>query len=276
MAAVDEMTALRAEVLRLKELMTVKDQLLVSKDAQLASKEEVIASKVEMIASKNAQLSSKDEVTACKEALLSRSAKELQQYQNSTASKKSAAAGDDRPDAEQPCSKRQRLHSSSSSNVKEASALDKDEVLDHVYGFVGGGDHLYVGGVSRRWRGRYMQYCAQNCSSDYDKKLVTKQRNVLMSASRLQLALISGLAVANWTFQKWSRAELVCQYSLEPQQVMTLLRVHGVRWSSTLCDVAAKQSKLALLQWLHTSSCPLEVPNVLMTASRGGSVAMLE
>jgi hypothetical protein len=45
-----ELATLRAEVLRLKELMAVKEQLL----------DEVVASRAEMLASKNAQLSSKD------------------------------------------------------------------------------------------------------------------------------------------------------------------------------------------------------------------------
>jgi hypothetical protein len=234
----NELTTLRAEVLRLKELMVVKDQLLISKDAQLASKDEVIASKVEVI--------------ACKEAVLSRTAEELQQYKSSAASSKPVAAGGDRIDAEQPCRKRQRVHNSSSS-FEVASPLDKDEILDHVFRYVGGGDHLYVGGVSRRWRGRYMQYCAEVSSSKRVKKLLTGQRNVLISASRLQLALSSGLAVAGWTFDPWScDAELECTRSLEPQQVLTLL------------------------QWLHSSSCPWGENSVLMNASRGGSVAMLE
>jgi hypothetical protein len=97
-----------------------------------------------------------------------------------------------------------------------------------------------------------------------------------MSASRLQLALSSGLKVSNWTFAKWSRAELVSAFSLGPQQVMTLLRVHGVPWSTTLCDVAARNNKLQLLQWLHSCTCPMIDISALMQASRSGSVAMLE
>jgi hypothetical protein len=36
------------------------------------------------------------------------------------------------------------------------SPLEKVDVLDVVLSFVGRGEHLYVGGVSRRWRGRYL------------------------------------------------------------------------------------------------------------------------
>jgi hypothetical protein len=61
----------------------------------------------------------------------------------------------------------------SSRSVQIAAPLDKDEVLDNVFGYVGGGDHLYVGGVSRRWRGRYMQFCAHHGNEERTKKFVT-------------------------------------------------------------------------------------------------------
>jgi hypothetical protein len=106
---------------------------------------------------------------------------------------------------------------------------------------------------------------------------VTRHRSVLMSDSRLKLALASGLDVANWTFDKWSHAESVCSYSLEPQQVMTLLRVHGVPWHVTLCAVAAYNSNLSLLQWLRASSCPWYEELVLTLAGNSvPSAAMLQ
>jgi hypothetical protein len=57
---------------------------------------------------------------------------------------------------------------------------------------------------------------------------------------------------------------------------MTLLRVHGVSWSTKLCSGAAYFSNLALLQWLHSHSCPWEEAVVLFQASLCGSLAMLE
>jgi hypothetical protein len=120
-----------------------------------------------------------------------------------------------------------------------------------------------------------MQHCALNHSSDYDTKFVTRHRSVLMSASRLQLAIRSGCDVSRLTFEGWLHAEFVCKDSLEPQQVLTIVRLHGVPWSSTLCAVAARYCKLSLLQWLHASSCPGHREGVLRQASRGGSVAVL-
>jgi hypothetical protein len=141
-ACAGEDAALKAELLHLRELMAVKEQLLHSTQAQLASKDEVIASK-------DAQLSTKDEVIAAKvemNALLSRTVEELQQYKICASSGKPAdAAADYRLDSEQPNSKRQRLQSSSSSSSSSfemASPLDRDEVLDQIFSYVGGGDHL--------------------------------------------------------------------------------------------------------------------------------------
>jgi hypothetical protein len=168
------------------------------------------------------------------------------------------------------CSKRSRLYDNS------VPPLARYDVLDHVFSFVGGGDHLYTGGVSRKWRGRYMQYCAQHSTSKFDRKLVTSNRSVLMTACRLRLALTSGLCVENWAITYWYQAELICMDSLEPEKVLALLRVHGVAWSTVLCNVAAYYNDLPLLQWLRVHSCPWDTDGVLYSASAGGSIAVLE
>jgi hypothetical protein len=149
-----------------------------------------------------------------------------------------------------------------------------------VFSYVGGGDHLYIGGVSRRWRGRYIQFCVQATSSDSVAdsvgKLVTRHRSVITTASRLQLALRCGLTVAEWTFDRVPQARLIYMHSLEPEKVMTLLRLHGVPWSAMLCCGAARYNKLALLLWLLLHSCPWEAARLLHFASMHSSVAMLE
>jgi hypothetical protein len=74
---------------------------------------------------------------------------------------------------------------------------------------------------------------------------------------------------------KLSYADAICTQSTEPEQVMTLLRLHGVPWDAMLCNCAALHAQLPLLQWLHSSSCPWSEPAVLHNAARG-AVAMLE
>jgi hypothetical protein len=95
-----------------------------------------------------------------------------------------------------------------------------------------------------------------------------------MSASRLQLALSSRISVKDWNMK--SDAEMMCKLSTEPEQVMTVLRLHGVPWDELLCSYAAVTANLSLLQWLRSSSCPWVEYGVLCNAGRGGSVAVLE
>jgi hypothetical protein len=245
----EELITLRAAHTSFFQLVAVKDQLSASKNAQLST---VIASKDEVIASENELLTNRTaELQRCNELL-------------PATSEPLAAATDS--------SKRQCLHSSS--NVE--APLDRDDILDDVFSFVGGGDHLYTGGVCRRWRGRYMQYCAQNCLYKQRKKLVTRHRSAMITESRLQLALSSGLTLKNWTCDSVIHTALICKRSLEPEKVMALLRVHGVPWSTMLCIGAASFNKLALLKWLHAHSCPWKADHVLRLASMGGNLAMLE
>eukprot|EP00953_Heterococcus_sp_UTEX-ZZ885_P003356 2338-Heterococcus_DN1.PRE.11 len=176
-----------------------------------------------------------------------------------------------------PFAQRKRHSSSSGSSSTDITApLDKNDILDNVFGCVGGGDHLYVGGVSRTWRGRYMQLCAQTTTSAQDKKLVTRFRSAIMSESRLQYAKGSGFRTEDINLTKDKHALLICKQSLEPQQVITVLRLHGVPWNNMVCRNAACFGKLRLLQWLHSNGCQWNEYKVLMNASRGGSVPMLE
>jgi hypothetical protein len=244
------MGALRAKVARLQELVAVKDRQLSTKEAQLAAKDNSMASQVE-------------ETKLLKREL---------QLRVTSSDACDCAHLDGHP-------KRQRTHDSSSSNSsspERACALDRDEVLDQIFSYVGGGEHLYIAGVSRRWRGRYLRFCVLSSTKKYHKKLVTKHGSTLMTESRLKLAFAAGLSVKGWNLSKTSRADSICKYSIEPERVMTLLRLHGVPWDAALCNAAAIQAKLPLLQWLRDSSCPWKEVFVLLNASRGGSVPMLE
>jgi hypothetical protein len=227
------------ELSRLRAELTSSKQLLESKDAQLACKDELLASRAA-------------ELQRCEELL---------QHRTAAAESGSTAAE---------IIKRQRLYDSS------VSPLERDGLLDHVFSFVGGCDHLYIGGVSRRWRGRYMQYCAsQRTTSNVNDKVVTRHRSAIMTESRLRFALASGLSLEGRTFSDWCTAP-ICRDSLEPEMVITLLRAHGLAWSTRLCDEAALHDKLALLQWLFSQSCPWDKIALLSCASMYASTATLE
>eukprot|EP00953_Heterococcus_sp_UTEX-ZZ885_P004817 3085-Heterococcus_DN1.PRE.1 len=172
--------------------------------------------------------------------------------------------------------KRQRVHDNCSGSSIVLSALEKEELLDEVFSFVGGGDHLYAAGVSRLWRGRYLQYCARATTATHKIKCVTRLRSSVISESKLQHAKRSGLRITDLDMTQPKHAELICRYSLEPERVLTVLRLHGVPWDHVLCRKAAYFCRLSLLQWLHSNDCQWLEANVLTNASRGGSVSVLE
>jgi hypothetical protein len=230
------------------------DREVIILRAELRSREEQMQAKDQLLASQK-------QVIACKDALIMQTKAELQRYRDSAHPITSSGS-------------QQLQHNGSRCHV--ALALDKNKVLDQVFSFVGGGEHLFVGGVNRKWRGRYLRHCVLNSTSEYDKKFVTRHSSVLMTESRLKLAMSSCLSVEGRSFSKWCYTELVCVHSLEPQKVLTRLRLHGVPWHDWLCSCAALHGKLQLLQWLRSFVCPWDECRVLYSASRSGSIAMLE
>jgi hypothetical protein len=151
-----------------------------------------------------------------------------------------------------------------------------DELLDRVFGYVGGGEHLFVAGVNRNWRGRYMQYYAHTSAKRYDKKLVTRHRTALISLKRLQFAQDCGLGIPDIDLTKKAYATAVSQHSLEPLAVITELKLHGVSWDERLCSHAAYSGRLLLLKWLRKYACPWNEGRVLLNASSSGNVHLLE
>jgi hypothetical protein len=174
--------------------------------------------------------------------------------------------------------KRRRVHDDCSSNSIVLPTLEKDELLDEVFSFVGGGDHLYAAGVSRLWRGRFLQYCAHATTAPLDSKCVTRHRSSIMSESRLQHAKRSGLRIIDLDMTQPKHAELICKYSLEPERVLTVLRLHGVPWDHVLCRKAAYFCKLSnvmtvLKPWDHcaaASSSQLAAALSIFAATRCG------
>eukprot|EP00953_Heterococcus_sp_UTEX-ZZ885_P003354 2338-Heterococcus_DN1.PRE.9 len=256
--------ALRAEISQLKEQLSaersqLKEQLSAERCASqqklLLSKDQLLASKDQLAAKSAALLALKDEVMVLKSKLL----------EQCSMNKDDAAP-----------SQRKRQCVAGSSSIGVSAVLDKDEILDQILSHVGGGDHLYVAGVNRRWRGRYMQYCAQSTSSEQYKKFVTRYRNTIITESRLLHAKLNGFRITDLVITQDKYADLVCRHSLEPEQVITILRLHGVLWDNVICRDAAFYGRLGLLQWLRRSDCQWDVHDVLFNASRCGSVPMLQ
>jgi hypothetical protein len=204
-------------------------------------------------------LASKNSLLATKDSLLAANHKELQSLR--------ASYNDDggRP-------KRMRIAAEAGS----ACPLNKDEILDEVFSFVGLGEYHYVAGVSRRWRGRFIKLCYTEADADDHEKLCTSYDSALRTATRLQLALNGGLTVAALQENMNNLGCDIAEHSLEPIEVLKLAKIYDLPWSPTLASNAAFYNKLELLQWLSSVRCPWNVNQTLQSAAYRGSTELLD
>jgi hypothetical protein len=141
--------------------------------------------------------------------------------------------------------------------------LDRDEILDAVFSYVGIGDYIYTGAVSRMWNGRYIKLC-HNQFGKWEPKLSTYHSSALITAGRLQVAIDSGFDMAH--LQSLGDDTFIARVSLDPIAVLMQARQCGLEWTSDLSRFAAAYNKLELLQWLQQMGCPLDVPALMQTA----------
>jgi hypothetical protein len=141
-------------------------------------------------------------------------------------------------------------------------ALARDEVLDTVFSFVGIGVYYYVAGVCRNWRGRYMTLCKQ-AAKKKQHTFHTSYWSTIVTASRLQVALDAGFTDAQLTKPKLRLAHAIAIRSLEPIAVLTLARVYGLQWSTSLSERAAWLKKYELLRWLIKCECPWDIDQLV-------------
>jgi hypothetical protein len=157
----------------------------------------------------------------------------------------------------------------------QESPLDKDVVLDNVFSYVGTGDYLYTGAVSRRWRGRYIKLCYSSTTLQ-KQKLCTTYRSAVMTAARLQLALRSKLQMADLQKFPYNLARNIARRSLEPRSVLSLAKHYDLKWSDSFTLMAARTNKLELMQWLHECGCPINYRDAIGSAIHFDFVDILE
>jgi hypothetical protein len=161
-------------------------------------------------------------------------------------------------------------------HVDDTCALDKDEVLDDIFSFVGCKEWAFVAGVCRRWRGRYFSMCVKAARAEGPDvhPCNTSYRSTWASRARFALALEYGMSVvteADSDSDSDSNDNMfddVPVYSSEPIDVLTLARQHGAEWHKHMTTDAAFYGNARLLQWLILSGCPWSVPATATEAIR--------
>jgi hypothetical protein len=168
--------------------------------------------------------------------------------------------------------------------------LERPEILDIVFGYVGIGEYLFAAGVCRNWRGRYIKLCynqaaaaAAAAKAAYNvkrekkvkPKLFTSYKSAVITAPRLQLALQSSLRMADLQENESQFAEHIAKASLQTIDVLIVAKTYDLAWNVHLCNSAAASGQLQLLQWLRERLCPWDESVVLENAALGGNVNML-
>jgi hypothetical protein len=130
--------------------------------------------------------------------------------------------------------------------LDDTCAIDKDEVLDEIFSFVGCKEWAFVAGVCRRWRGRYFNMCVRAARAEgadvHPSK--TSRRSTWATRARFALALEYGMAVVpeadsdsdsdssdddadnSCDYEKFDQFPL---FSSEPIEVLTLASKHGAQ-----------------------------------------------
>jgi hypothetical protein len=109
--------------------------------------------------------------------------------------------------------------------------------------------------------------CYKARSSKAEAVYQTSHRSSFVTVARFSMALDSGLEmpdeeeVGNLFFD-------LPKVSLQPIEVLTLARVHGIVWHKGLCIDAAYYGNFELLKWLLKSGCPWDLMDVAINAVR--------
>eukprot|EP00953_Heterococcus_sp_UTEX-ZZ885_P012907 7376-Heterococcus_DN1.PRE.10 len=144
-----------------------------------------------------------------------------------------------------------------------------------IFEFVGIKEYLYVAGISRHLRGKYMQFCYNNNTDDQTDKLRTSFTSAVVTGARLQLAFESKLTVsALQADEQRCQADIFSSPS-NTRQVLHVARMHGLRWTKTMPAEAALRGQWQLLQWLRMCGCPWDTALILHNAARGGCLQTL-
>jgi hypothetical protein len=151
----------------------------------------------------------------------------------------------------------------------DAFPLEKDEILDGVFSFVGLGEYYFAAGVSRRWKGRYIKLCYTKAAADVNDKLRTSHKSAVMTAARLQLALDGGVTMAALQKNVFRLSNNVAR-SPEPIDVLKLARQHDLEWSFAFTLTAAFRNNLRSVE------CPWCEGSVLHAIAAGGTTEVLE
>jgi hypothetical protein len=206
--------------------------------------------------------------TASNSAQLTRIAREIELSKQQLAAL-SRARGTAPPTAAPDRSRRARV------GADTLNPLHDDQTIQTIFEFMGKKEYLYVAGISRHMRGKYMQLCYNSNADDDTHKLRTSFKSAVVTAARLQLAFESKLTISALQADERRCEEDIFDAGPQTWQVLRVVRLHGLRWTSAMPALAAVRGHWQLLHWLRMYGCPWDLELILRNAVRGNCVQTL-
>jgi hypothetical protein len=165
------------EIELLQQQLSLKDEIIENKDAVIEAKDKLLAQRSDLAS----RASSSADTTALAQRLAA-AEERLQQLETAGSAHGGASSSGG-------------LHEPKRARYAPGCSqpLEKDEVLDEIFSYVGRKEWLYTGGVCRRWRGRYLSMCYKGRASKEEHAFQTSHRSSFVTAARFSLALKSGL-----------------------------------------------------------------------------------
>jgi hypothetical protein len=188
--------------------------------------------------------------------------------------------------------------SSSSKRVKVAAeaelppeALRRTDTLKVILQYVGRGDWLYAGAVSHRWCDLYREVCIAAVRGSMRWKPHEEEPSYLRvpvdACSFAPTITAYGSAMRSLSKLQWA-----CDFDMQlttnvllPRQAgrfaskaaLLWARKQGLPWTADICEGAAAEGRLGMLQWLRTEqTCPWEELKVFMAALRSADIPTLD
>ena len=110
--------------------------------------------------------------------------------------------------------------------------------------------------------------CAKAEPGNSQARSTTSWQAAVITEATFVYALGNGLQISALNGNLTNFVDYLSASSVEPIAVTTVARVRGMLWDPIMCEAAALHGRLAYLQWLRASGCPLALEVVLQDAAR--------
>jgi hypothetical protein len=154
--------------------------------------------------------------------------------------------------------------------------LDNDVLLDTTFAFIGTNEFLYVGGVCRRWKDRYVSMRCTARSGPDVPATKTARSTTFATVARFAVALDCGLRIRSEEAEHSGEEPYILfddlKLSTDPLGILTLARERGAAWHSNLSADAACYADIELLKWIYKSGCPWPTNDIFLRVISTASV----